>query len=312
MNKLTFCFLVFVLAGNTLFAQDPVFSQAYANPLYLNPAFAGTGTSQHIGLNFRDQWENIPGTFVTYNVSYDRNIIDSSNAIGILANQDRAGGATLITDNISIIYAHQFHIKSFTLSLGMQGTYHEKIVDWSKLTFGDMIDPTRGFVYSSGETSTRTSIAVPDFSAGALGYWKNVFLGFAVDHLTQPDESFITGASPLPMKFVFNAGGNIQAGSFTVTPTFLYQKQQDFDMEVAECYLSKGHIEGAIGYRFGDAMIFILGYQNSFIRIGYSYDLTTSQLGIQSGGCHEASLAILMPYKKDRLKKVNGINCPHF
>jgi type IX secretion system PorP/SprF family membrane protein len=312
MKKVIICILLLCVKSSFVLAQDPSFSQPYANPLYINPAFAGTGTSQRIGINFRDEWPNIPGTFVTYNASYDRNIIDSSTGIGVLINEDRAGQATLITNNASLILSRQFHVKTFTLSVGIQGTYYEKSVDWSKLTFGDQIDATRGFIYNSNELSTNNRVVVADFSAGILGYTKRYFIGFSMDHLTQPDESFVTGSSPLPIKYAFNAGGMIEIGSFVVSPTILYQKQQDFNQFVFECYLIKGHFTMGVGCRLGDALIGVIGYQNKFMRIGYSYDYTISALTIQTGGSHEASFAFLLPYHSGRLKKVNGINCPAF
>ena len=48
-----------------LYAQDPQFSQFYANPVYLNPAFAGTARCPRVVLNYRNQWPGIPGNFVT-------------------------------------------------------------------------------------------------------------------------------------------------------------------------------------------------------------------------------------------------------
>ena len=42
-------------------AQDAMFSQFYANPLYLNPAFAGSNVCPRISLNFRDQWPSMQG-----------------------------------------------------------------------------------------------------------------------------------------------------------------------------------------------------------------------------------------------------------
>jgi len=312
MRKIIVCFLLLNLKFISAFAQDPEFSQVYANPLYLNPAFAGTNTSQRIGINFRDEWPNIPGTYVTYNAYYDRNIIDSSTGIGVLANQDRAGQATLITNNASLILSRQFHIKTLTISIGVQGTYHEKSVDWSKLNFGDNIDATRGFVYSSNEMATNKPIAVADFSAGILGYGKCYFIGFAMDHLTQPDESFITGSSPLPIKYTINAGGMISVGQFVISPAILWSKQQDFSQAQIECYVNYSHFTIGVGYRNQDACVFAIGYQNKLFRIGYSYDYTISQLTIQTAGSHEGSLAFLIPYKLERYKKVNGINCPVF
>ena len=37
-------------------AQDPAFSQFLVNPLYLNPAMAGSDICPRISLNHRNQW----------------------------------------------------------------------------------------------------------------------------------------------------------------------------------------------------------------------------------------------------------------
>ena len=47
--------LLFAYSENA-FAQDPSFTQFYANPLYLNPAFAGTARCPRLNLNYRNQW----------------------------------------------------------------------------------------------------------------------------------------------------------------------------------------------------------------------------------------------------------------
>ena len=218
----------------------------------------------------------------------------------------------MITTNISLIESYQFHIKSFTLGVGLQETYLNKYVNWGNLTFGDQIDPTRGFIYNAGEGPERNTIGVADFSAGILGYGKYYFAGFAMDHLTQPDESFVSGSSPLPMKYTFNAGGMIPIGSFTISPTYIHMQQQDFIEDVVELYAIKWNITLGIGYRFQDARIFTMGYQGKWLRIGYSYDYTISKLTNATGGTNEVSLAILLRYKSPKLAKVSGINCPSF
>jgi hypothetical protein len=44
-------------------AQDPQYSQFYAAPLYLNPAFAGATGQNRIGINYRNQWPAIDANF---------------------------------------------------------------------------------------------------------------------------------------------------------------------------------------------------------------------------------------------------------
>ena len=54
-----------LLGTLSAWAQDPQFTQFYANPLYLNPAFAGTVRCPRAVLNYRNQWPALTGTFVT-------------------------------------------------------------------------------------------------------------------------------------------------------------------------------------------------------------------------------------------------------
>ncbi|WP_417266065.1 type IX secretion system membrane protein PorP/SprF, partial [Brumimicrobium sp.] len=69
-NLLTLLLLSIVLTISGLsskaYAQDPQFSQFYANPIYLNPAFAGSHGCPRFAVNYRNQWPALSGTFVTY------------------------------------------------------------------------------------------------------------------------------------------------------------------------------------------------------------------------------------------------------
>ncbi|HVA97904.1 MAG TPA: PorP/SprF family type IX secretion system membrane protein, partial [Bacteroidia bacterium] len=229
--------MLFLGLSQSVKAQDPEFTQFYANPLYLNPAFAGSARCPRICLNYRNEWPAISGTFVTYSASYDQAVDALSGGLGLLVTSDQAGQGTINTTNFSGIYAYQLNVtREFSIRVGFQATYEEKSIDWSKLTFGDMIDPTRGFVYTTHTVPGANSINNVDFSTGILGFSKTYFFGFAVDHLTQPNESFLQGAnvSPLPMKFTGHAGAIIPVGNDLgsgnqafISPNILFQKQQD-------------------------------------------------------------------------------------
>ena len=52
-------------------AQDPQFTQFYANPLYLNPAFAGSSRCPRVNINYRNQWPALKETYITTSASYD-------------------------------------------------------------------------------------------------------------------------------------------------------------------------------------------------------------------------------------------------
>ena len=52
--------IVLAFAGLRGTAQDALFSQYYANPLYLNPAFAGTNVCPRLAFHFRDSGHRCP------------------------------------------------------------------------------------------------------------------------------------------------------------------------------------------------------------------------------------------------------------
>ncbi|RLD70071.1 MAG: hypothetical protein DRI87_08855, partial [Bacteroidetes bacterium] len=85
-------------------AQDPEFSQFYANPLYLNPAMTGTAECARINLNYRNQWPSLTKAFITYNISYDQNVASINSGFGVLVMSDRQGDGALNTTMASLLY----------------------------------------------------------------------------------------------------------------------------------------------------------------------------------------------------------------
>ncbi|GAB4252791.1 MAG: type IX secretion system membrane protein PorP/SprF [Vicingaceae bacterium] len=297
-------------------AQDPQFTQFYANPLYLNPAFAGTARCPRVLLNYRNQWPGISGQFVTYSASYDQHVEALSGGIGLQVWNDQAGEGTISTTNISGIYSYQIPVnRKFSIKVGIQGAWEQKKVDWSKLTFGDMIDPRRGFVYQSNEVKRDEPASFVDFSAGALGFSEKYFFGFAVHHLTQPNESVIQGESPLPRKYTGHAGALLPLDSkgepAFLSPNILFQMQQDFMQINFGMYLNKGPIIGGLWYRNQDSFIALLGIQTDYFKFGYSYDVTVSKLTNKTSGSHEISMGIQFECKP-RKRRFRTISCPSF
>ncbi len=307
---------VLLFFSNNVFGQDPEFTQFYANPLYLNPAFAGTAHCPRVSLNYRNQWPGISGSFVTTSASYDQHVDGLSGGIGLLVLNDRAGEGTLTTTNVSGIYSYQIPVtRRFSIKAGIQGTWAQKRVDWSKLTFGDMIDARRGFVYTTNEVQRDEPANYVDFSAGVLGFSEKYFVGFAAHHLTEPDESVIEGISPLPRKFTFHAGAVLPVESkgepASLSPNVLVQLQQDFLQINFGMYFNKGPIIGGLWYRNQDSFIALVGFQAGIIKFGYSYDITVSKLTNTTAGSHEFSTGLNFDCKP-RKRRFRTISCPSF
>ncbi len=309
-------FFTLLLCTEKSFAQDPHFTQFYANPIYLNPAFAGSHRCPRLCFNYRNQWPNISGTFVSTTFSFDMRVDAISGGIGLQFLNDDAGQGTMSITGFSGMYAYQLAItREFSMAFGFEATLRQKKLDWSKLNFGDMIDPRYGFIYNTNEVANRQVVSYPDFSAGVLGFSKRFYAGFAVFHLTQPEEGFLFTGSPLPMKYTGHAGAVIpldgRYGQSTISPNIIYQQQQDFRELNLGVYITKGPIVGGLWYRNADAVVALVGFQQDKIRMGYSYDITISKLGIVTAGSHEISLQLLFKCRGHR-PKFRTVSCPSF
>jgi len=323
LSVVTFLFLCF---SSEVLAQDPEFTQFYANPLYLNPAFAGTNRCPRLVMNYRNQWPSLSGNFVTMSASYDQHVPTLQGGLGILVMNDRAAQGTLNTTTLSGIYSYQQAItRKFSIKAGLQATYLQKSLDWSKLTFGDMIDARKGFIYNTMDVPRgQEGVKTVDFSAGILGFSDKLYGGFAVHHLTEPNESLVLGTSKLPMKYTAHIGALIpiekknKDSDAKISPNLLYRRQGEFQQLNIGTYVSKGPLVagvwfrgGLLGKSYSDAMIATLGIQTDVVRFGYSYDVTISKLTPATGGSHEVSLGIYFECRQKK-KKLRTIACPSF
>ncbi len=318
---ITIVLAVFCLSS-TLRAQDPHFTQFYANPLYLNPAFAGTAWCPRLVSNYRNQWPGLSGTYVTYAASYDQHIEAISGGIGISVMHDRAGEGTLNSNRFNAAYSYHLPVnRHFSIRAALEASVFQKSLDASRLTFGDMIDARYGFIYDTQESILEPQRTGLDFSAGILAFSKKFFGGVAVHHLTQPQEGLIGPNSKLPMKITVHAGAQIPLDrdfkDATISPNILFKQQQNFTQVNMGLYFSKGPFVGGIWYRKDDAFIVLVGLEQASkngpkFKCGYSYDVTVSRLGLSvPKGSHELSVSYVLPCRK-RPKRWRTISCPSF
>jgi len=330
-TKLTLLLLLFVAGAQGLKAQDVGFSQFYANPLYLNPAFAGSKVAPRISLTYRAQWPSLVSAFSTVSASYDQYINDLHGGIGAIFMSDRQGDhGALATNQLGIMYSFRFQVgREVFINAALQASIVNLRLNWdlNYLRFGDQIDPENGFVSNTSAVAPeKTSKFYPDFSAGLLAYGHSWYAGVAGHHLNQPNQGFYS-EDRVPLKLTANAGGYINLseerrrtsalglGTPVISPNLVYQYQGGFHYFNYGLYLDWMPFLVGVWYRNGlqnsDAFIFMVGVQQDYFKIGYSYDVTVSELANTTGGSHEVSLGILLPVPEAK-HKVKAIRCPSF
>ncbi|MFI5220955.1 MAG: type IX secretion system membrane protein PorP/SprF [Bacteroidia bacterium] len=328
MNFKDFSLSVLIVLGAASIAdaQDPEFSQFYANPVYTNPAFAGSSTVGRIVTNLRNQWPNIPGTFRTASASFDEHYDIINGGVAIMATYDQAGSGLLTTLSLSGAYSYQIILnRNLSMRLAVQGGITQKSIDFSKLTWYDQIILQQGFVYASLQQPPNPTIYYPNFAAGGVIYSNKFYAGFAVHNLTEPNQAFYntnSKASIIPMRYTGHAGLIIPLFQSkdpkyesNLWPNILYMQQSVYNQLNVGMYYNRGpFVVGAYFRQTSanpDAMIFLVGVRKDKLRIGYSYDQTISNAFNGAPNSHEVSVIIELK-KRTPTKTIRPIKCPEF
>lgn len=323
MKKLYLLTCILILSTLFLKAQDPSFSQFYANRLYLNPGFTGTQSGLTLGLHYRNQWHIVPGGFTTYTVWADLQEPFVSSGFGVIAMRDEEGAGSLVSQNFGLSYSYIARFsKTFNINIGVRTSYNQKFVDWSKLVFSDQLHPIDGIVNGTNAVEPVTKSNFVDFDAGFVARWQmnigkkeiNSNIGFSVSHLTQPEESLQSIGTKLPRKFTGHLGTMIPFSFFKnfgkrliyLSPNIKVDYQGDIQVYSYGLYLISSPIYvGAFyqnrtpGFDLNNTnFVTIIGgvevevSKNTTLNIGYSYDLSLTGLNTKARGIHELSMKI--------------------
>ncbi|HSH51911.1 MAG TPA: PorP/SprF family type IX secretion system membrane protein [Bacteroidales bacterium] len=306
--------LLFVFICKAGFSQDVEFSQYYANPLYLNPAFAGSEEVARIALNYRTLMPVSYGDYTTYSASFDKYIEDLSGGVGLQIMNDRQAQGAINELGINLIYAYNFRINHrWTVNAGLKASYQMNTVDARNLA---MVDPESGLY---------KNFMFFDFSAGILSWYNNYYIGLSVDHLTKPVISLGTSEPGIiGRKYTLHGGmeipfyNSLHRVHMTLSPNFIVQQQNASSRINLGLYLNKDNFTMGLWVKTNTNIkltgtILMLGYSTDIAMLAYSYDIPfnlNNHEGIISGA-HEVTFLYFFKYKSKK-RKIKAIKCPRF
>ncbi|MFN8343275.1 MAG: type IX secretion system membrane protein PorP/SprF [Cyclobacteriaceae bacterium] len=327
--------LCLLFAASRLSAQDPAFSQYYAAPLYLNPAFAGSSPDHRLIANHRNQWPAAGRGFQTYAMSYDANVPSLRSGFGLMLMTDKAGSASLRSTVLHGIYSYKLKLgDSWVIATGLDFGYGSRSIEMNKLIFGDQLQFDTNGAPSDDPAASRLGMArYFDFGSGLLIYNKTFWMGASINHMNHPNRSMLGEEALIPVATSIHGGLRIPLynGPFhreaipVLSPSFVYKRQGRFEQLDVGAYLLYDPLVLGVWYRgipfnkgtgsniTQDAVVVVLGFQFDRFEVSYSYDMTVSKLGPLAGGAHEIALKYKAPYSvKSRRKKEKLIPCPTF
>lgn len=285
-----------------LSAQDPHFTQMRTTGSYLNPALTGDNDKFSMNLNYRNQWPEVSGNFVTYLFGAEYGFSKGIQGVGIQVYNNEQTNGVSSTTSLSIPVSKSIKISdNYELKIGLQPVFRQRALEHSRLIFGNQIDPVLGFVGSTDPVNT--IISNFDLNSGiVLDIYKGQF-GFSANNMLQPNESFFGGESKLAIRYSTFGAYEFNIGAFTLEPMIQWLAQDEDSQVLIANTLAFHNVKLLSGVRIDDAYYFGLAYDFGPVQLAYSYDQNYNSLSELSGGSHEAALLLhIGKNRKDKFK----------
>lgn len=280
--------LVFVtlVAKPSIAQQLPQFTQYMYNTIAINPAYAGSReTLSLVGLH-RNQWAGFPGAPTTQTLS-----IHSP-----LRNEKIGLGFSFINDELGFEnYVYMYGDFSYTIKLN----------EISKLAFGLKAGFTSfnldNRIYTSNNNEMDQLIQniegrwTPNIGAGVMWLWERGYLGLSAPRLINNNLSTDNGYKALERVSYYFTGGYVFNIGYTTKfkPSYMIKATNGapLSIDVSANFLFYEKLWLGAAYRFNDTSG-ALGFMTDFQilrdwRIGYTFELPTSEIRPYSHGTHE-------------------------
>jgi type IX secretion system PorP/SprF family membrane protein len=295
--------VLFLILGLNIFAQDPIFTNTNQSLIHLNPSFSGSNGLFRFQSNTRSQWYNLSGSYLTFYNSVDVFIKPLNGGIALTYTRDDQAKGTLVTDRIDLTYAQHFNFfeKKLKIIPSLQISCFQKALDNSKLSYGDQIDPRRGFAWSQVPNNSITKKANIDLSAGLIINYKHFYIGTSVFHITQPDEG-VSGPNKLPYRLSMFTSYNLPLGDkVLLNALFRFEKQQNFYTTHfnINALLFK-HMILSAGINDNNSINMLAGYRHNYFTISGGYEFGISKINVNSAGSFEIAGSFNLRNKTDR------------
>ncbi|MFA9388596.1 MAG: type IX secretion system membrane protein PorP/SprF [Prolixibacteraceae bacterium] len=281
--------ILFILLSISSFAQqDPMFTQYMNNPQLINPAYTGSLGSMNFNGIFRKQWmaANFPWAPTTTSMSISSPFKDYRVGVGLDFMYDDIGPVSLIGLFTNYAYHLDFN-NGARLSLGLKGGFNYYQKSLQGLDTGEY----DYFVQNNLEVKK----PLVNVGVGTYYYTEKFFLGASVPTLVRNSlvdfDNTLLILSRKELHFFLTTGYVFDINpllKFKPTTMFRIVGGAPINIELTGTMIFAEKLWFGLMYRVGDAVAVHARYevQDGF-QIGYSYDLTTSELNQYNSGTHE-------------------------
>lgn len=291
--------LVFAVIPGFITAQQlPYYSQYMFSDYFINPAVAGSKDEYLASLSLRNQWTGFKGAPNTQTAGiygpWGRNM-----GIGGLLFNHSTG--PISRSGLQLSYSYHIDISTDSrLGFGLAGMFYQHTLRKNELVPDVGDDPAL-----LGE---KERIIAPDAAFGTYYYSKKYYAGFSVPQLFQNKLNYNSfnksiKENKLVRHYFLNGGYRFEINdNFDIEPSLLVKAVVNapvqFDINSRVTY--KDLVWLGTSYRNKESVVVMLGATKNNFVVGYSYDITLSNIKKHSSGSHEIFLGLKINTLKAR------------
>lgn len=292
MRKLLAVIVSGCISSLALAQQDPQFSQNMFNRLFVNPAAAGANDAICASLLYRNQWVSFDGAPTSVVVGIDAPIANERFGIGLTVLSDEIGFENTLMAKLA--GAYRMNVGNGKLSLGVDFDFLQHELDGEfRAPDGTANDPA---IPSNGVSGTTF-----DMGAGIYYQSEKWYAGVSSTHLLEGSVDLDRFSKDFERHFYGMLGY-----TFDITPSvqlkpmvFVKNVTDNTTIDVNVNAHFNNRFWGGISWRNEDAFVVMAGLNIiENLKLGYSYDFTTSELRDYSDGTHEIMLGYCFNVKK--------------
>jgi type IX secretion system PorP/SprF family membrane protein len=297
----TACIALALLQSIQTFGQnDPMFTQYMFNEMYVNPAYAGSRENISVTGLIREQWVGLDGAPSTQTLSAHAPVWGKKVGIGLTFLNEKIGVSKRTGFNLN--GAYRIPMDQNTLSFGLQlgmNSISENLLDLG-------LASDNQFQLNTGKQ------LAPNFGFGTYYLAPKWYVGLSIPRMIQNRLDVANGTGDVQNKLnvkdwhYFLTAGSIHAltSDLKLKPAVMIKTVNGAPMELdLSCNLMlRDFVWAGLAYRTGDAVSLLLGAQlTKQLRLGYSYDLSTSELKDFNSGSHEIMLGYDFSFDKNKI-----------
>lgn len=285
-----------LIAGFASYAQqDYQFSQYMFDRLSINPGFAGIDNKICATGFFRSQWAGFDGAPKTFLFNVHSPVQKAHGGVGLSIFNDQIG----FFNNFSARLSYSFHQPlnfggGGILGIGISAGFMNVSLKPTWIAIDDVNQDG-----SIPDLNQNPSSSTYDLGFGLYYKTNTWYAGISATHLTESDLSALNVKNARHFYVIGGYDWTTPNPDFTLRPSF--RVESDFtstQVDINVNVLWRTMVWGGLSYRIKDAIVPMFGYQmpldfgdgkknKGMLRIGYSYDVTTSEIKDYSSGSHE-------------------------